>query len=749
MPNPQPPCILRQPRPGAARNLRLTALLPLAALAMNAVGAGAQIPRPPVEVRPGHSLTRVHVDTPGDGYVWVLAPGYKARFGVDGVEYIPYFGAKAERSYPVVFKVAAITRGARAVPFLVRALPTVEGERIRFDRGAVTEVWDLRRDEVEQSFVVTDPTGSGDLVVRLDVRSDLAPADIGDGLRFVHPSLGHVHYGDVLAFDAAGRRVTTPSLLCAEGIELRVPASFADGARGTFTLDPVVRTVDVNGGSDAVGAADVAFEPTTGNWLVAYVRQFSNFDSDIITRRFNSAGDFLEEVVVASGSRESQHPSVAANGLARQFLIAWDEDAGVSDRVILARTRAAASASQGSTFTVLDTSGIGNRDEFPAVGGSIATDATGSTYAVLCLSDDSVGRHVSALRVTTGGAVALVGTASVATHDVSAVRITKARRNDETWMSVYTAAGAGGQHVHATDVPAVGSSFRRVRIDDQGDCRLGGIAGSATAFFVVYARRVGSGNSDIFGARVRSLTSLSAGAPTNLTAIEPGAAVGLDQTNPTLAFDGCRYTYAYQEAAGAAGSFDLFAAVVSVPELRFTDGHRSLHTASAANERNPRMASTGDMGGAAARSFVVFDRIQTNGNIDVAGTLFDGFSLAGGVTTIATQCGNHQLVAENEPALGGTLRLRTSRRQPDSQIFLIGLPVPPLALCAAGCALGVSPILVSLIGSDLDLPIPCGVHLIGGEFAVQNVFVGGVGGCLPPATPIALITSQTLVIRLR
>src|SRR5262249_27325076 len=124
---------------------------------------------------------------------------------------------------------------------------------------------------------------------------------------------------------------------------------------------------------------------------------------------------------------------------------------------------------------------------------------------------------------------------------------------------------------------------------------------------------------------------------------------------------------------------------------------------------------------------------------------FDGISVTGGIAGVATHCGNLALSALDAPILGGPLRLRAGRNAPASQAFLLGLPTAPLPLCAAGCLLGVNPVLVTFPGSELDLQIPPDPKLLGGKFAVQNVQVGGSGGCALPTFPVALIVSDTLV----
>lgn len=723
-------------------------MLSPACLLLLALGTSAQDLIPPAAVAPGRGLTGVHVDTPGDGDVWVLAPGYKARFGADAVEFFPYLGPQAPRLFPVTFRLRGITRGAQELAWRADAPPRASAGRVTFDRGLVQEVWQLRDGEVEQTFVLADPAGSGDLVVQLDVQTDLTAEDVVDGLRWTHPTLGAVHYGDVTTLDAHGRRCRSAARWCEGGIELRVPAAFLAAAQGAVTVDPVVRAVTIDTGSDQCLNADVAYEPTTRQWLVAYAREFATTDSDIITRRFDADGTFREEIVVATGSRESRNPSVGANAVGRQFLIAWDEDTGIANRVILGRTRDAASAAQGATFTVLDTSGLGNDDFAPAVGGSIATDANGGTYAVFCLSDSSAGLSVSFVRVTTGGATSFRGIVSQG-HDAQDVRALKARTTDDPWVCVYRRNNGGVSHVHMVDAPATGTVFRSIGIDSSGDCRLGGVAGRAPEYLVVHSRTVASGNSDIFCRSVQmTRTTILARALTNLTAIEPGAIPSRDQTSPSVAFDGCRFTYAYQEAVGAAGAYDLFAAVVSAPTLTFTDGHVALHAPSQQVERFPVIAATGEMGGPVARSFVVFDQIFS-GNVDVNGVLFDGIRPGFGVSVVNTGCGSVQLSALDEPIMGITVRLRASRISTSAQLFTLGVPATPIPLCAAGCALGMNPIVATVLGTSLDLPIPCGATLVGAQLAVQNFLVGGSNGCQPPSTPVALEASPTLVLRVR
>jgi hypothetical protein len=179
--------------------------LPLVLVLVQAPRLAGQDPPPPASLAvSGNGLSRVLVDEPGDGSVQVLAPGYKARFCADGVEFIPFYGATAPRNFPLSFRLRSVRRGATELPFAAAARPTVEGLRVTFERGSVREVWDLRDREVEQRFVVAAGPARGELSVRIDVATGAACDDVADGLSFAHAGLGAVH----------GRSAPVPVLAC-------------------------------------------------------------------------------------------------------------------------------------------------------------------------------------------------------------------------------------------------------------------------------------------------------------------------------------------------------------------------------------------------------------------------------------------------------------------------------------------------------------------------------------------------------
>lgn len=724
--------------------LALHAFLPLASL------LPGQDPTPPAGVGTitGSGLTRVLVDDPGDGNLWVLAPGYKARFGRDGIDFIPFYGARAPRNFPVSFRLRAVERGGRALVLATDAAPRVDGMRVVYERGDVREVWELREREVEQTFVVAAGTGSGDLAVHVDVASEAACDDVADGLVFSHAGLGAVHFGDLVAYGANDTVHRAESRWTGDGIELRVPASFADVTEGPITIDPIVRAISIANGADDDFTPDVAYEPGTDRWLVVFERAFSVFDHDIIARRYSGIGNFIDEVAVATGTRESYRPAVGANAGARQFLVAWDEDAGLTDRVIKGRTRAANSAAQGTTFTIRDNPTVTMEDRNPTVGGTTATDAEGDFYIVASeLWNGFNYLQIRLTRLTSTGAIIGTGTAGGANEAATDPALTKARPTNGAWLLAYR----NGGDVHAEALPAANTAGTAQIVDNVGvDLGRPAVAGDGAHFIVAYAQLVAPGDHNIRLAHLRlSRNVLSIVTNTDVTAVEPGAVARNDQRDPAVAFDGCRVTYAYLESSGVAGNYDAYAAVVQLdPALSFSDSHRGLHALSSIVERSPVIASEAEMGGDRGPNFIAWDVDGAN----VQGCLFDGTANTTGVTTVATACGSvfaPVITVENPPALGATVRLRANAIQPVAQIYFVGLPSTPILLCAAGCKLGMSVILLTSPGTDLNLRIACDMNLLGARVAIQNVFVGGPGGCTTSTFPVAFNVSDTVILQVQ
>ncbi|HKB15787.1 MAG TPA: hypothetical protein VKF62_06965, partial [Planctomycetota bacterium] len=235
---------------------------------------------------------KVFTDRRGDGNIWAKGLTYKARFGSDGADYIPFLGSTAPRGFPLGlrFQTAAIGDSLLAVAQAIE--PSIEGTRVSYDRGPVKEVYDLRPREVEQLFVVSTRPVAGDLVVRVGVVSEMAfGGSTDEGLRFEAPGgLGGAVYGKAVAIDAEGDVAELTTLLDGGTIEIRVPAPLVAAAAFPLTIDPVVVTfpIDLTGFDDF--APDVSYDLATDTWACVYEETDNAVDHDIFWTRVTDPG---------------------------------------------------------------------------------------------------------------------------------------------------------------------------------------------------------------------------------------------------------------------------------------------------------------------------------------------------------------------------------------------------------------------------------------------------------------------------
>jgi hypothetical protein len=324
--------------------------------------------------RLSYELDRVHVDEPGDGRVWAMGRNYKASFGADGATYVPFFGSAAPRNFPISFVLGSATLGGEALRLSTPRVSREDGA-IALDHGALVERWHLDLVQLEQTFVLASLPWTGDLVLRLDVESELVLSDAADGLLFSGEH-GRVHYGDITVIDGAGRTLTTPSVLEGDGIALRVPAAFLAEATLPITIDPVVANFFLDAARSA-HTADIAYDDSTNRWMVSYQEDYSASDQDVRTEMLDANGNLIaNQGVYADFTTQAwTAPRCANNNLADQFLIVAARGA-TGSRSIWGRTRQASSTSMAAQFEI-STSFTGEKHS-PDVGGDPVT--VGPTY---------------------------------------------------------------------------------------------------------------------------------------------------------------------------------------------------------------------------------------------------------------------------------------------------------------------------------------------------------------------------------
>jgi hypothetical protein len=286
-------------------------------------------------------------DTDAKGTQWVRGATYKASFDSTGATYIPFLGSRAPRNHPVTMRVSGITAAGTAVQFDAGAAAARDGATLSFDRGSVVEQYLIQRDGVEQQFVFDALPARGEIVVTLDIETDLDVRGDADGVRFEN-ALGHARYGRAVALDARGRSVAAEEHLQDGRVQLVVPASFVATAELPLVIDPFVSTFVVDQDANDDSNADVAFVDSPAA-LVVYEYAFSAVDHDIYSEKYVNQV-YQGMALVDISIDDWRAPRVAANDLSGRWLCVA-EVGTAGNRDIMGRTITASSLALGSVTT--------------------------------------------------------------------------------------------------------------------------------------------------------------------------------------------------------------------------------------------------------------------------------------------------------------------------------------------------------------------------------------------------------------
>ncbi len=222
--------------------------------------------------------------------LWAAGDHYKASFH-DGMTFVP-FAARGATLHTLAWHTASATVGEVELVTQAPVLHTT-GWRAEYDLGGIVEAYDVRRDGLEQTFVLRQrPAGNGDLVIRGAVTSTLqaTPHDGPGAVRFTAPDGGaSVEYGAAVAIDARGRKAPLSTSTIAGGLALRLPADWLATAAFPVVVDPLLAAVDINGGVSITDVA-IAHDPL-GNANVWYaVARAIGTDTDLWLYRADEDG---------------------------------------------------------------------------------------------------------------------------------------------------------------------------------------------------------------------------------------------------------------------------------------------------------------------------------------------------------------------------------------------------------------------------------------------------------------------------
>ncbi|QDV06293.1 hypothetical protein Poly30_18020 [Planctomycetes bacterium Poly30] len=292
-----------------------------------------------------------------DGTLWCRGRHFKASADIGGFTYVPFFGSEAPRNFPVRFGLASVTAAGEPMPIPEATRVRLQGNRVILGRGPIDEVYDVSMGSVEQSFVLNAAGLRGNLVLHVDVDTDLVARESSSGVRFEN-AWGAVDYEHAVVFDAAGSRLELPIHLIEGQVRLEVPRAFLAGASDPITVDPVISSTSLylNLAKDAI-TPDVAFLGATssmGSTSTGYVFDvpFSATDHDVrfvqvnanttaIWVDFTTANWVLPKVASDSGSRQYLVTALGANasGLNDVYAVAIrSSNLDLSPRVIVGDT---------------------------------------------------------------------------------------------------------------------------------------------------------------------------------------------------------------------------------------------------------------------------------------------------------------------------------------------------------------------------------------------------------------------------
>ncbi|MGH7150211.1 MAG: hypothetical protein ACREIU_05920, partial [Planctomycetota bacterium] len=652
-------------------------------------------------------------------------------FDASGATFIPYLGPRSDRNRPLSLALREV-RGAEVGFSSKASAPRLDGTSVTYARGAVLERYELRPEGIEQVFVLSRARRiQGDLRLRLDVSTDLAFAGASDGMRFEAGQLGGVRYGEATAIDAAGARV--PAATAFEGgiLEIRVPADFVASAAYPLTIDPVISAFGVDLTVYDDFAADVAFDASSGLYVVAYEEVFSAADHDILCSSFTAGGVATFGGYQDFTATDARAPSVANNAVAGVNLVVFEFGApGAKD--LSGRLVSPAGANVAAAFPI---AALPNDDLRPDVGGD-PYPAPPTLFLVVWENVFSPTDHdIWAATVDSAG---VPGTPFTVDYSVAYdlnPRMTSSNGAPGNWGLVWEREFSPADHDVYMAVVQFGGALlvasTPVDLSFQNDT-LPNVGGDGLRFLVVYEEDFGTDH-DVMGLRVDlvgAALSIPAG-PVDLSLLEPGTPLLEDQRSPAVDTDGCRFAYVYAESfAGSLADYDVHAAtVMGDSPLTWIEGHQTL-AANVSLEGNPAIVSEAGAGGSPVGFGVVWDDEFSPTDHDIYGARYEGSS-AGSFTVFPSACGPApSLGSAGTPVTGGTVSFALSGFV-GVPFLWVGLPTA-IPLCPPGpCLLGAS-FDVVVAGSTFAAAIPCDSSLIGATASVQGADVIAPGGCFVP-----------------
>ncbi len=579
-------------------------------------------------------LSQVHFAPAADG-LWALGETYKARFSAAGFAYVPFLGSAAPRSFPLELSLISATCADASLDLNLAAAPRLSDASVAFERGALTERYDLSRTSVEQVFVVHQLPRRGELRLSAAWRGEYQPQAQDSGLLFAGEH-GEVRVGGVHVFDAAGRALDLPLGLREGALDIVVPADFVASATLPITIDPVFTTFSFDASPVDYCVPDSAYDLGSNSWRMVCHRIFSATDTDLWTVARDSNGALIagSSAWIDIGPERWSGARIANNRLHGKHLVVAEVGL-VGSRVIKGRIVDPTSPTVGASFTI-DGGELGDKHS-PTVGGDPA--AIGPTYFCVAWQRDlpSQDYDIHARLATAAGAphgsTIMIDNTGATTDERPAISASNGKPPYATqqWMIVWQRNLHNGnydvraarirwdgvltQPAFTTYATPQAETYPSVSgpLDDTGGQRR---------YMIAYQVLESFNNFDV---EVRVMEGAARVGQMNLSVVQNTAFS--NQVAPSVTTDGYQFAIAYcEDVEGNWGAYDVYVDHVALHTLTSQLTQLVTHeplSVDPALETSPRIASAHAGGAVGSRSMVSWDILRP-GHRDVLGALVDG-----------------------------------------------------------------------------------------------------------------------------
>lgn len=396
-----------------------------------------------------------------------------------------------------------LARGGAMSP-QVRATERV----VYYNRGSVEEQYILKREALEQAFIITDLPSRGTITVVGRVETNLEPGvTSGEKIGFTYLGEEVLTLSQAVALDAAGQKIALEMAYADGRISITVPADWVATAQLPITIDPLiggpitVRTL--NNAIDAVNSyyvriCDVAYGSSPNNFIVVWDEQFgsSTFDYDVYGQRVSASGTLVGSAIAIGNSTEGDYEcTVSYASSVNRYLVVWRNDpannSSVTDQRINGRVVNGDGTLFTSTFVVDDEA---DQDFAPSVAFDGTRWYTVYTNVYSQNDHDILGRYCSVTGVPDGLADPDRDTdmADRPSVDFLSNVYVIAWEKVPTSKATIVARTVNGSGAFQTSITTVSQISNK-------DCRQADVSASATRALIVWRQEFSPSDQDIYG----------------------------------------------------------------------------------------------------------------------------------------------------------------------------------------------------------------------------------------------------------